>query len=70
MYSCDGKAEISAAITPVSSDLSQIIVICWFGAQKTFLNIIDVVLFNILWKHFSGFFNSLNHFYYNILHIN
>ncbi len=34
-YSCDGKAEFSAAITPVSvsHDPSEIILICWFGAQ-------------------------------------
>ncbi len=45
MYSCDGKAEFSAAITPlwcldttiiyitsVSHDPSEIILICWFDA--------------------------------------
>jgi len=31
------KAEFS-----VSHDFSEIILICWFGAQETFLNIINV----------------------------
>ncbi len=36
IYSCDGKAEFSAAITQVfmSYDLSEITLICWFGAQE------------------------------------
>ncbi len=35
MYSCDG--EFSAAITLEPHDLSEIILICWFGAQETFI---------------------------------
>ncbi len=30
---CDGKADFSAAITSVSHDPSEIILICWFDAQ-------------------------------------
>ncbi len=41
MYSCDGKAEFSAAITAVSH-ISEIILICWFGAQELFLIFINV----------------------------
>ncbi len=40
IYSCDGKAEFSAAITPVFS-VTKIIQICSIGAQETF-NIINV----------------------------
>ncbi len=45
IYSCDGQAEFSAAITPVSHDPSEKIInykSCWFGAQETFLTIINV----------------------------
>jgi len=35
------KIQFLAAITPVSDDLSKII-ICWFGVQVTFLIIINV----------------------------
>ncbi len=35
------KAEFSAAITPVSHDLSEISLTCWFGAQETWLIIIN-----------------------------
>ncbi len=43
IYSCDGKAEFSEALlqSSVSLDPSEIILICWFAAQK-FLNIISV----------------------------
>ncbi len=53
MYSCDDKAEVSAAITPVFSDTwshtfrnyvtpSEIIPICWFAAQVSpFIAIIN-----------------------------
>ncbi len=42
IYSCDAKVEFSAAITwflimwqlSVPHDTSEIILICWFGAQK------------------------------------
>ncbi len=37
MYFCDDKAE-----------LSEIILISWFGAQETFLIIINVVVLNII----------------------
>jgi len=38
IYSCDGKAEFSASLLQysVSHDPSEIILLCWFGAQKTF----------------------------------
>ncbi len=32
MYSCDDKADFSPAITPMSHDPSEIILISWFGA--------------------------------------
>ncbi len=35
MYSCDGKAELSSAITPVSNAGSEII--CWFGSEEIFV---------------------------------
>ncbi len=57
MYSCDGKAEFSASLLQslVSHAPSEIIIICWFAAQETFL--IDVensytfveTSFRILW---------------------
>ncbi len=39
IYSCDGKAEFSASLlqSMVSHDLSEIILICWFSAEETFL---------------------------------
>ncbi len=42
IYSCGGKAEISASLLQlsVSHDPSEIILIYWFGAQETFLIII------------------------------
>jgi len=56
MYSCDG-------IKPnfVSHDPSEIILICWFAAQETFLIIINVKNSCIyLWKHWSNiFYDSL-----------
>ncbi len=36
IYSCDGKAAFCHRI------LLEIILICWFGAQETFLNITNV----------------------------
>jgi len=43
---CDDKAEFSASLlqSSVSHDSSEIILICWFAAQETFLIIINVVL--------------------------
>jgi len=42
MYSCDDKAELLAAITLIFNVYpSEIILICWFLAQKIFLLIID-----------------------------
>ncbi len=44
MYdSCDVNAEFSAAITPVSHDLSENHFICWFGAQKTNLLLLSML---------------------------
>ncbi len=42
IYSCDGKAEFSASLlqSSVSHDPSEIIQICWFAAQETFIIII------------------------------
>ncbi len=37
IYSCDGKAELSADITPVSNCSTEIIIIYCFGAQETFI---------------------------------
>ncbi len=37
IYFCDGKAECSAVITPVSHDPSEIIQMCWFGVQDAYL---------------------------------
>ncbi len=36
MYTCGGKAEFSTSLlqSSVSHDLSEIILICWFDAQK------------------------------------
>jgi len=45
--SCDGKAEFSAAITlnlKQSHNSSEIILICWFGAQDKILIILVLVL--------------------------
>ncbi len=36
IYLYDGKAEFSAAITPVSHNTSEIILICRFAAQEIF----------------------------------
>ncbi len=44
----EGKAEFSAIFTPVSHDPSEIILICWFGAQEIFLIIIKIR--KVLWK--------------------
>jgi len=43
MYSCDGKAEFSASLLQSSiwHDPSEIILVCWFGAQETFIIIND-----------------------------
>ncbi len=43
-YFCDVKVEFSASLlqSSVSHDPSQIILIYWFGAQETFLIIINV----------------------------
>ncbi len=38
MHSCDGKAEFLVAITPVSHNPSEIILLCWFGAQEIILS--------------------------------
>ncbi len=53
--SCEGKAELLAAITPVfkSHDPSEISLIYWSAAQETFLLLSQlniVVLLRILWK--------------------
>ncbi len=42
IYSCDSKAELSLLQSSVSHDPSEIILICWFGAQETFTIIINV----------------------------
>ncbi len=46
------KAEFSASLlqSSVSHDPSEIILICWFAAQETFLIIIDVKTFELLWR--------------------
>ncbi len=43
MHSCDGKAEFSASLlqSSASHDISEIILTCWFGAQETFLIIVN-----------------------------
>ncbi len=43
IYSCDGKAEVSASLlqSSVSHDPSEIIIICWFGAQSI-IHMLDV----------------------------
>ncbi len=45
IYSCDGKAEFLALLlqSSVSHDPSEIILICWFGAQETIIVIISNV---------------------------
>ncbi len=43
IFFCVGKAEFSTGITPVSlvsHDPSEIIPVCWFGAQKEFFFIV------------------------------
>ncbi len=40
IYSCDGKSEFSLLQSSVSRDASEIILICWFGTQATFIIII------------------------------
>ncbi len=44
IYSCDGKSDFLALLlqSSVSHDPSEIILICWFATQKTFLNIINI----------------------------
>ncbi len=49
IYSCHGKAEFSAAIrSSVSNDSSEIILICWFAVQNTFLIVISLKIFVVL----------------------
>ncbi len=40
IYSCDGKNDLLQFL--VSDDTAEIILICWFGAQETFLIVINV----------------------------
>jgi len=44
LYSYIGKAEFSASLlqSSVSHDPSEILIICWFDAQDTFIIIINV----------------------------
>ncbi len=44
MYSCGGKVEVSALLLQslVSCAFVNIILICWFGPQETFIIIINV----------------------------
>ncbi len=55
IYTFDGKAEFSAAIT------SEIILICWFAAQETFLITVNVenTCLIFLWKMWSFFLDNL-----------
>ncbi len=49
IYSCHGKAEFSTAIrSSVSHDPSEIILICWFAVQNTFLIVISLKIFVVL----------------------
>ncbi len=65
MSSCDGKAEFSASLlqSSVSRDPSEIILICWFAAQETFIFIINVEIvvlpnsFVETFDSFLGFFD-------------
>ncbi len=45
MYFCDGKADFSAAVTPVLTAHypSEILIICWFAVQETFIIIFSVL---------------------------
>jgi len=54
MYSCEGKSEFTASLLPssVSHDHSEIILICWFVAQETFL------INNVLRKQSYVFFST------------
>ncbi len=58
MYSCDDKAEFSAALLQWTSS-EEIILICWFGAQKTFL-LLSIFKTNIFTKtmNFLDFFDE------------
>ncbi len=48
MYSFEAKAEFSASLiqSSVSHDPSEIILICWFGAEETFL---IIIIFETVW---------------------
>ncbi len=73
MYFCDDKAKFSASLlqSSVSHDSSEIILICWFAAQETFITIINVensLLLSIFVEIVFFFQNSLinrkfNNFY-------
>jgi len=68
IYSYDGKIESSALLlqSSVSHDLSEIILICEFAAQETFIIIIYLLLcrkqlcmLQFLWKPYSIFFRII-----------
>ncbi len=42
-YSCDFKAEFLASLLQ-SHDPSEIIIICWFAVQETFIIIIIIII--------------------------
>ncbi len=46
--SCDGKADFQQSLLQslVSRDLSEIILICWFADQETFLIIVKLLRWN------------------------
>ncbi len=51
MYSCDGKSDFFLApITSVSHDPSEIILICWFGAQDTF--IVNIIYYYYIYYYY------------------
>ncbi len=54
MYFCDGKADISAAVTPVLTAHypSEILIICWFAVQETFI----IIFISVKHTFFSGSF--------------
>ncbi len=54
IYSCNGKAKFSVVL----HDPSEIILICWFGAQETFLIIMLSFLIFLNFFYFFYFFKK------------
>ncbi len=63
IYSCNGKAEISASLlhSSVTRDPSEIILICSFAAQETFIIIIIIIIINVENRCAPSYFCGKHH---------